>query len=51
MLVPYNAGAAYGNSMGHNESDATTHYPVAQNIYGDGYGVAQVCKLCAFTFC
>nr|GMD49815.1 protein FLX-like 2 [Ipomoea batatas] len=34
-------GTAYGNSMGHNESDTATHYPVAQNIYGDGYGVAQ----------
>ncbi|CAH9084303.1 unnamed protein product [Cuscuta europaea] len=35
-------GATYGNSLAHNESDATNTYPVAtQNVYGDAYGAAQ----------
>lgn len=36
------AAGSYAGFAGHNEKEATGHYPVGQNTYGDAYGVPQV---------
>lgn len=40
----------YTGFAGHNEKEASGHFPVGQNMYDDAYGVPQVRRILLFPF-
>ena len=42
FFTTYIAAVPYAGFAGHNDKEASGHYPAGQNTYDDAYGVPQV---------